>query len=361
MKKSEIVSAVYFPFTFISPSLVELMSLCFHRVVVYHPAHSRPQKALLPWMERGFLNVRSPFEKVIDKKTLEAALANSRGWGLLHQHADMAYLKMVGNDIAPAGPETPRIVSGIRAAGAKSSKEAEGREVSIHLFLHLAREFDQYSSELREQMNRLNDQYQVLQTSFRQDEAGQVCDPIPGKLFPVREKDPGGFMIEKRMAAWNHLFQKDPAGPSLLFTDSRSALTYLLDEVDEKIEVLKLNIPYTQATLTEVLKKHPSWADHLQETFNAVLTTPWNRTLQERVLRAGREIEVEIDRWSRSTMKSHDSGVSFRCYVVPHQAAPSLLNRRCGVNSADKEDHDARVKNTLITTITKITNHHKNT
>ncbi|MBW1678181.1 MAG: hypothetical protein JRJ79_16655, partial [Deltaproteobacteria bacterium] len=323
---SGFLSPVYFPFTFISPSLVEAMSLCFHRVVVYEPAHSKRQEAIRPWIDRDFLDVRSPFEKVIDKRRLEAALRNFRSWGLLHQHADMAYLKMVGNDIAPVDPKTPRIVSDIRAMAAKkNSKESEESELSLQLFIHLAQEFDQHSWELRQQMNRFNDQYQALQSSFREDEAGQLHEPIskdlPARasqwqagqwqagLFPVTGEDPGGFMIEKRMAAWNHLFQKDPADSSLLFTDSPLAFAYLLDGVQEKVEAFKFDITYNTP---------PSWADHLHEIFNTVLTTPWSRTLQERVVEAGREIEAAIDHLRESTVKPHDRSVSFRWYVLPH-------------------------------------------
>jgi hypothetical protein len=387
-RQSTILSPVYFPFTFISPSLVEAMTLCFHRVVVYHPAHSKLQEALRPWIDRRLLDVRSPFEKVIDKKPLEAALRNFRSWGLLHQHADTAYLKIVGNGIAPVDPKTPTIVSDIRAMAAKkSSKESEESELSLQLFIHLAQEFDQHSWELRQQMNRFNDQYQTLQNSFREDEAGQLYEPIskdlPARarppsalpqanaerapqwqagLFPVTGEDPGGFMIEKRMAAWNHLFQKDPADSSLLFTDSPLAFAYLLDGVQEKVEAFKFDITYRQAESREVRKNDPSWADHLHEIFNTVLTTPWSRTLQERVVEAGREIEAAIDHLRESTVKPHDRSVSFRWYVLPHQVARTLLNRRCGLDSSHEEDEAAMVKNTLVGLIERETSliFHKN-
>jgi hypothetical protein len=345
---SEILSPVYFPFTFISPSLLEAMSLCFNRLVVYQPAHSRPQKALQPWIDRGLLNVRSPFETVIDKKSVEAALHDFRSWGLLHQHADMAYLKMVGNYIAPVDPETARIASDIRAMAATRRTESEESELSSHLFLHLAQEFDRHSWELREQLNRLNDRYRALQGSFRQDESGESRDPTSEELFLVTEKDPRGFMIKKRMAAWNHLFQQDTAGPGLLFTDSPPALAYLLDKVQEKVEALNFSITSWQADSRETAKNHPAWAHHFRETLNTVLTTPWSRTLQERVLEAGREIEARIDHRRRSRVKPHDRSVSFRWYVLPRHVAHSVLNRCCGVESGDEEDRAVRVKNTLV-------------
>jgi len=346
--KSAILCPVYFPFTFVSPSLVEAMSLCFHRVVVYQPAYSKPQEALGPWMDRGFLEVRSPFEKVIDKKPLEAALRNFRSWGLLHQQADMAYLKMVGNDIGPLGPETPRIVSDIKATPAKGLKDSEKTELSLQLFLHLAHEFDEHSWELRQQLNRLNQQFQALQASFREDQAAQADEPISEDLFPIIGEDPGSFIIKKRMAAWNHLFQKDPVGSGLLFTDSPLAFAYLLDEVEEKVEVLKFNITYRQAGSSNVFKDHTSWGDRLREILNTVLATPWSRTLQERVVEAGREIEAGIDHLRGSTVKPPDRSVLFRWYVVPHQVARNLLNRCCGIDSSHEEEDASKVRNTPV-------------
>jgi len=347
-RQSTILSPIYFPFTFISPSLVEAMAFFFHRVAVYQPAYAKTAEALRPWMESGFLDVRSPFEKVIQRKPLEAALRNFKSWGHFHQDADMAYLKTVGNNIAPVDPQVPRIVSDIRAMGAKDSKEFEDSELSLQVFLHLSQEFDQHSWELMQQLNRFNEQYEALQSSFRQDQNGETQEPSQKERFPVEEEDIGSLVIEKRMATWNHLFQKDPAGSSLLFTDSHSALAYLLDEVQEKVEALKFNITYTQAESNQVAKDHPTWADHLQELFNMVLRTPWTPTLQERVVQAGREIEGSIDHWRGSAVKSHDKSVSFRWYVVPHVAARGLLNQRCGVDSAREEDVDTKVKNTLL-------------
>ena len=72
--QSEMLSPTYFPFTFISPTLVEVVSLFFQRVVVYQPAYAKPDHALQSWIDSGLLDVRSPSEKMLDKKRVEAAL-----------------------------------------------------------------------------------------------------------------------------------------------------------------------------------------------------------------------------------------------------------------------------------------------
>ena len=346
---SAFCSPVYFPFTFISPLLVEAISLCFDRLVVYQPAFAKPQQALQPWVDTGVLDIRSPFENVIDKEPLEAALRNFRSWGLLHQHADMTYLKMAGNGIAPIDPEIARTASDIRGRAEEPPNTSDQSDLSLQLFLHLAQEFDENSWELRDQLNRVNHQYHALQSAFRQDQNGKAHEPALKDLpASVAEEDLGSFMIEKRLAAWNHLFRKDPVDTGPLFTDSHSAFAYLLDEVQNKVEVLKFNFTYTQAESKGEPKDRPTWANHLQEIFNTVITMPWSRTLQEEIRQVSHEIEARIDDRKRSTMKPDDRSISFRWYLVPDQVHSTLLNRRCGMESEHAESKAPKVKNTLV-------------
>ncbi|MBW1739975.1 MAG: hypothetical protein JRJ42_02440 [Deltaproteobacteria bacterium] len=343
--KSEIVSPVYFPFTFISPSLVETMSLFFHRMCLYQPVCSKPQTALRPWMDKGFLNIRVPFENLINKKSIEAMLRNYKNWGLLHQHADLAYLKTVGDQIAPDGPVTARIISEIRGLTGKTSKESENRDLALQIFLHLAQDFDQQSLELRQQLNQLNDQYQALQSFFRQNETEQGHHVIPSELFPFIEDDPWNFLIEKRMAAWNHLFQKDPAESTILFTDSPAALVWLLDTVKEKVEVLKFDIAYAQAPTDQ-----PPRTDHLEKLFDGLLRTPWGEQLQESIKQTSRHTKAMLDQWKKSTPGPYEKIASFRWYLVPNQGACRFLNRRCAGNNGGEEKGD--VKNTVVGLVT---------
>ncbi len=345
------LSAVYFPFTFISPSLVEATSVCFDRLVVYQPPFGKPPQVLQPWVDTGFLELRSPLEKSIDKKSVEAALRNLRSWGRFHEHADMAYLKMAGNDISLIDPHIARIVSDIRGKGTESSNTSNQSEFSHQLFLHLAQEFDQHSWELREELRRVNHQFQALQSAFRQDHNGQAHEPIKQEPLTAIKEDRGSFVIKKRMAAWNHVFQNDLGVIGPLLTDSDSALAYLLDEAEEKVEALRFNVTCSEGPLNQVPRDRPTWVDHLQEMFNTVLAVPWSRTLHEKIVRAGREIEAIILHWSEANMRSHEQSVSFRWYVVPDLAPHALLNQRCGAERGHDKNQIAKAKNTIVGTI----------
>lgn len=333
--------ATYFPFTFIAPSLVEALSLCFRRVILYQPVGSGIIDGLQPWIAQGFLDIRIPFEDVIDKRDLRAELQDWREWGLLNQGADMAYLKTIGNQIAPVDPLTPQIASQMKATPGKGPKKFENKALSLQLFLHLAQDFDQQSWELQQHLNRFKLQHEALQSFFRTDKTEESDDLVPGEPLPGREEDPGDFMIEKRMTAWNQLFQKDSAESSLLFTDSPSAHASLLGTVREKVEVFKFDISYAQSPPDQI-----PWKDPLEKLFDAVLTKPWSEQLPEWVGQETRQIEAMINQWEKSTRKPHKKIASFRWYLVPGQGACSLLNRRFSANGVSEEKEGAR--NTLV-------------
>jgi len=347
--KPEISSPTYFPFTFIRPSLLEVMPLCFNRVTVYQAAHAGPDRALLGWIDSGFLDVRSPFEAIIDKKALERTLREFKNWASMHQHTDIALLKQVGQAIAPVGPKTPKLVSEIKGKDLRCEKTGEETDLSIHLFLHLAQAFDRDAWELSEQLKLVDDQFRALQTSFRQDqEAPTFSSPRSTEtVFP--DGDPGDFMLEKRMLAWNHLFQKDAARSSLLFTDSESAFEFLLDAVPEKVEVLHANFRFQKAGPALKNKIQLPWRDHLSEIFASVLTTPWNASLRERVVQAGREIGSEMDALPAApTRKNENMTCLLRWYVLPGVEAQGLLGRGRGQEKASEPRRNARADNTLV-------------
>jgi hypothetical protein len=338
---------VYFPFTFIPPVLLEAMSFCFKHVLLYQPAHADLHSALQPWIDSGFLDVRSPFETVIDKKPLQVALRDLSSWGLFQEQADMAYLKTVGDSIAPVNPEIPKITSEIKGGEAHPQTSDEA-DLSPQLFLHLAQEFDEHSWELTEELSRVEDQYQALQGNFRQDQEGEEGDRIPIAPTYAGEEDPGRLMIDRRMSAWNRLFQRDPSDAGLLITGSYSAFDCLLANVEEKHEVLNFDITLTQNESYEEAAGYPSLAEDLQEMVDMVLTAPWSQALKEKVMDTGREVAMRITDARASHIGPHDSIVSFAWHVVPDCPARVLLNRCCGVKSGQKEDIATEIRNTLV-------------
>ncbi|MBW1742620.1 MAG: hypothetical protein JRJ47_04220 [Deltaproteobacteria bacterium] len=323
------------------------MALCFHHVLLYQPAHADHHSALQPWIDNGFLDLRSPFETVIDKKPLKAALRDFTSWGRFQEQADLAYLKTVGNNIAPVSPEIANIASEVKGREAHP-KTADEAELSPQLFLHLAQEFDEHSWELREELSRVDNQYQALQGDFRQDQEGEAQYRTSVEPTRTGEEDLGRLMIDKRMAAWNRLFQRDPSNSGMLITDSSSAFDYLLADVEEKQKVLNFDITLTTNESHEKTAGYPSMAEDLQGIFEMVLTTPWSQALEEKVMDTGQEVAARIADARDSHVGPYDKIVSFVWYLVPDRPARVLFNQCCGVKTAQEEDVATEIKNTLV-------------
>jgi hypothetical protein len=297
-------------------------------------------KDLERWISRGFLEIRVPFEGVIDKNALMAEVEQWRTWGLLNPGADTAYLKATGGQMAPIHPLAPEIASEIKGTAAKTQENAKKGELAIQLFLHLAQAFDRQSRELGEQLKGFKMQQQALQAFLRVDEPEEGEDPIPPEPFPEPNEDLGGLMIEHRMLAWKHLFEADPQESSLLFTDSPTAYAWFLDLAKEKTPMLKFDLPCTQPA-----PKHLPWKDPLEKLFHAVLTTPWNEQLQQRIDGTAREIEAMIVSWRESVTKPGEQTASFHWHVVRNQAAGNVSNEQRGPGDSEEV---RRSQNTLL-------------
>jgi len=341
--ESTILSPVYFPFTVMDSSLLEALSRCFDRVALYRPVGSPPFEGAQAGSDR-FLEIRVPFEDVVDKETLEGELQQWKTWGLMNQGADMAYLKAVGSHIAPVDPLTPKIVSEIKASEAplnKTTKTFWDGDLGPQLFLRLAQDYDERSLEWREHLERFKLQEQALQDFFRIDRTEESEISMPGAGLLDSDRDLGGFMIEHRMSAWNHLFQEDHDTSAILLTDSPVAYAWLLEAAQESLEPLKRAIPCTGQSH----KKAP-WRPFLEELLGAILTTEWRDQLRQRVELAGREIDDMINAWEASVSQPGSRTARIRWSVVPGLAPCALLQKRCGLKTG--LEHGDCANNSII-------------
>ncbi len=336
------LSCTYFPFTSIAARLVETLSLCFYRVTVYQPVGSTPAEGLRPWIDNRLLDFRTPFEGIIDKKALLAALNDWQRWSATYQDADLAYLKNVGSKIAPVDPLTPKLVSKIKGTSGKTKGKSQHRDFALQLFLHMAQDFDQQSGELVEQLKEFKLQEQALQDFFRIDKLDETEDLVSAEPFVLPDKDLGSFMVENRTTAWNYMFQKDPVEPSLLLTDSPSCHAFVLDSVKEKVNVLNLEISYVQAP-----DVRSPWKDKLHKLFHKLLTTPWNDQVQQHIEQEAYQIEVILERQRNSSTKTAQDIACFHWYLVPQQSAGGLLNQRCGVDDSVTRIQE-RITNAIV-------------
>jgi len=338
---SQSLSLAYFPFTSMAPSLLEALTPCFHRLVLYGPVGSVLPGGVQRWVDKGSLEICIPFEDVIDKKALVAELQQWRTWGLLNQDADMAYFKAVGGQIAPVDPSTPKLVSEIKAAVHETKTVPKNGNLAVQLFLHLAQDFDERSRELTEHLLRFKLQQQDLQDFFRIDEAEEGEVFTSEEPFTASKEDLGNLMTANRMTAWSHLFQKHHDEFTILFTDSRAAHTWLLDPVSERIEVPELSVSCTDPQADKL-----SWKGPLHNLFRELITTPWSEQLRQRIEEEGLRLGNRAENGNQSPRQFRQKGASLHWSLVPNESPCTLLKKRCGLETGC--DGAGCPKNTIV-------------
>jgi hypothetical protein len=243
----------------------------------------------------------------------------------------------------PASPETPAIKSEIKGRKGLNRDEGQDTDFSVQLFLHLAEEFDRESNDLNQQLAMVDNQYQSLQRSFQQDQdEGSVGAGISTQPVAAGTENPRPLVFDKRMVAWNHLFQKDSAPSSLLFTDSETAFDGLLEQVEEKVELLKVDAPAADGNTPA----QGPWPEQVPEILQKVLMTPWDPGLLDEVRVIGQEIASGADAWQKSGAPSEDRVYSIIWFAVPGLNGRTLLNRRLG--RQEETGGGDGIKNTVV-------------
>jgi hypothetical protein len=325
--------------------MVALLTQVLGPLRLYQPAHTRPHRSLEAWVDKGLLDVRSPFETVIDRSLLETALRDFKGWAQVHGQTGLALLKEVGNSIEPANPETPQLISQIKGLGRQQEKALQETGLSAQLFLHLAQEFDKDAWELSEQLKRVDEQYQSLQRDFRQDQEEMTMSPLISKqTFSADNEDRGNLMTETRLVAWNRLFQESSASACLLVTDSLSAFDHLLECVENRVGLLNLEIQWGDVETADAAEIDQPRPDGLLEAFHRILKTPWRSDLKEAVRQAGHEIASKIVPPTEASKRSY----LFSWYAVPGLSGRSLLNKRCGKEPEPHLNEEADIFNAVV-------------
>jgi hypothetical protein len=287
------------------------------------------------------LDIRTPFAGITDEKDLVTELQNWKTWGWFHQGADLTYLKEVMHKIGPVEPATPRVASEIKGMAGKTDDKLGDTDVVAQLFLLLAQEFDQESLELEEQLTWVEQEQQALHAFLQIDDLEDNNRPAPEKLFPETESDSRGFLVKNRMAAWNHLFQKDPVESCVLLTDLASAGAFLMDDIEDKVEVLNLEIPFPQGS-----SDGPQWKDDLAMLFQGILTKTWDSQLQIQIEESSKRIQAMALEDRKTRVESTSRKAAWRWYLVPRVEPSSFLDKRCGPGRTGNEK--GNVKNTLV-------------
>ena len=211
---------IIFPYTYLSPRVLEPLSTLFGKVLIYQPVDKLFPADLEESSRSGKIEIRIPL-KDNDKK-LKAILKEYRTWADLHHISQREYHKITHRLNLPAqDPMSSQIRQEIkdRMSGEKEHDTLTPSD-NARLFLALAQEFDMQQTGLSMEINQIQDMQQQLFRDLRGDGPGE-SNSFSSAESPQPESS--GYMASERLSTWSHLLCHDTQPTCVFITTSSEA------------------------------------------------------------------------------------------------------------------------------------------
>lgn len=253
------IKTAFFPFTFISEKWASACWARFGQVLVYQPASGAAPEPMEDLAAEGKILLQYPAKG--DDQNLIKLARQFQGWGQVH-HKHAAALK----PFAEAGFYNQEFAPEISTEILKGGREEPPRQdplFTARLFLLMAQEYDRQASELEIQLG-------AAQHAAMEMFAGIRGQPEESESFHVQQfsaaipdrggsgsEDPGAYMPEARIRAWQCLAGADPEAPRLWLTSSPAVIEVLnehfepLTAMDSLPENVRAGLPRPREPLLE--------------------------------------------------------------------------------------------------------------
>lgn len=228
---------IYFPFTFISPTVFKDIRIFFPQTVLYQPSSGKVPEYIQNLGNEGLLDIRIPF--LGEEEKLDRLAREYKVWIEQHKGSDTAFFKSrlfdtTGFESIPmySDTSTSQIKSDIKKGGTSNCSQQPDPVFTARLFLLTAQEFDIQADEFKKDLEKFHLMEHSLYTNIRgEDEFTEVS----GKSHEINiPDDPGLHKTGQRLAAWLKLFEHDSLDPdeygSVLFiTSSPGVMDHIMD------------------------------------------------------------------------------------------------------------------------------------
>jgi hypothetical protein len=328
---------IYFPFTFISKPVCQILAACFRQTAVYQISSKKISDEMQNWGKSGILDIRIPVKYDGDK--LDAIVKQYRSWANLHQESEIAFLKSRADKI-PFFDETSttQITADIKSKEGRrnGSQEKPDPLLNAGLFLNLAQEYDMQNLTLSQNFQAI----EAFEQDFMKDLKGEsrALDEKAAPDKKLEAHDPGYYMTKERIHAWAHLMQQDQQDSGLFVTTSKSVFESLIDSAPEAELVDVLDpIPVVDNEV-EALE---TWRDELMKHLEILAAIVWLGETDPII--AAPEIP------------GCETTVSLTLYIVPGNTPHDFFARCVENDSLGVKDKIAgpKLKNTLLGLIQK--------
>ena len=223
---------LYFPYTFVTRRSALEISAFFKDFVVFQPSSDPLPAEMQSLVDSGLLEVRIP--DASEDSRFKRVVKDFQRWGNQQRTGEeiQAAVLRSSKDPVPFFDESSatQIVAGIRQQVAPSPKsDATDSTFEARVFLALAQEFDRQYQEINGELGAYTDKVKDLFAGINAEGNNSIKEPLSG--LEIRQSDPAGFMVLRRLEAWECLYHKDTADPGILLTTSALILDHLIEHI----------------------------------------------------------------------------------------------------------------------------------
>jgi hypothetical protein len=229
---------VYFPYTYLHPSVAESLRALFSSMAVYQPVADRLPDEMRSLAEEGFLEVIAPPPG--DEEDFDGLMRDFQHWADLHQGGaglktallhERPFSGPIGGNGSPA-----EIVTEIRRrlAPKTASKNSEAT-LTARVFLQLAQAADQLGHQISSDLARFEKAQARLFHALKGD-----ADPSGAEsgLWRRADRDDNGEdRLDLRTAAWARLFSCHPYPSPVFVTPGQAVIHHLAENVPGRLQI----------------------------------------------------------------------------------------------------------------------------
>ena len=325
---------IYFPFTYVGDEIAQALAACFQQTTVYQPLEDKLPADMVPWIQRGILDMRVPVSN--SGEAIEAAAKNFVEWANLHQRG--AGIKSIFCSLREYGvpfsehSSPSQIAAELKALSqGRSSLTATDPIFLARVFLYLAQEFDRQNQEVARDLKRHRQQEAKLIRQLKMEDDSLTAE-FQKEAVPAPD-DSADSMVLDRLKAWTRILLKGTDISGVFITHIPAVLQELLDKTPTAEKLLSLESIPTRSAMTAE-------------------TTPWRQKLVSDLA------HIVEHKWSPNICRPFDhpgfpaaaNTVSLNVYLVPDQTPRYFFSRCAQIHLPDEDaSHPGgRLKNTLI-------------
>jgi hypothetical protein len=327
------MKAVFFPFTFLTDSMVKACCRFFKKIVVIQATSDNIPRQMKIWQDAGLMNIRIPKP---EDATISARLRDYRAWARDHQGGDISAFKYY-KDTIPFFDDTSiaQIKKNIRTAetGERRTSASAGsdRLPQARLFLQMAQEFDSQNLDIVRNLAAHEEKQRVLFEGLR-GEGGAAPNPAETEAsFPA--DGPFGYMLSDRLSAWAQVMPALEIFDDLFITTSRETIELALSgllETEFRIHMQK--IPGFTGDADVLAGVQAAFMDHLK------------------MLSRTAPLQFHEKSVPQFSVENGDENASMELYTISGMSPPDFFSRFLPKNAAapwGKKQHP-HVKNTIV-------------